>query len=207
MAVQFVELHKHPQQKITVTENEEKVIVLVGQGSFDAQVSVEMTGAHARSIILGLFVCSEKDVIKLHTQQLHTHGDTLSDLHVKTILFDRSVSSYHGDICIEPKAQRSNAYQRDDNLMMSQSARADSEPSLEILANDVRCTHGATIGKLDEEQLLYVRSRGIAVQAAREMLLSAFFHPVLARIPDEKLKIKIEHALVKKIQERSPYVV
>jgi Fe-S cluster assembly protein SufD len=96
-------------------------------------------------------------------------------------------------------AQRTDAYQANRNLLLSDQARADSIPGLEILANDVRCTHGATIGHVDDEQMYYLRSRGLPAMEAQRLIVEGFFVPVLDRIPLEGVREGLRHAIQRKI--------
>ena len=105
---------------------------------------------------------------------------------------------YQGLIKVHKYAQRSDAYQANRNLILSDKARADSIPSLEIEANDVRCTHGATVGQIDEEQTFYLMSRGVTRHEAERLILQGFFQPVLERIPAESLRAIVTEAVERK---------
>ena len=113
-------------------------------------------------------------------------------------MFDKSRFHYEGLIKIEKGAQKSNAYQKNQNLLLSDKAWAESKPYLEILANDVRCTHGATIGQIDREQLYYLSTRGLTEKEASKLLITGFCQDILDRLPDEKLKA----SLMKKIETK-----
>src|SRR5207247_6619886 len=102
---------------------------------------------------------------------------------IKGWLTDRARSVYHGLIQVAEGAQRTDAYQANRNLLLSDTARADSIPGLEILANDVRCTHGATIGTVDAEQMYYLMARGLRRHEAQRLIVEGFFAPVIDRIP------------------------
>ena len=111
----------------------------------------------------------------------------MSDLLVKGALRDEAVSVYSGLIKIRKDAQHSDAYQANRNLLLSPTAKADSIPKLEIEANDVRCTHGATSARIDAEQEFYLESRGIKPAQAQELLVFGFFEEVLGKIENEAL--------------------
>ena len=111
-------------------------------------------------------------------------GNSISDLLVKGVFFDDSKFIYEGLIKIDKKAQKSNAYQKNQNLVMSGEVFIDSRPYLEILANDVRCTHGSTTGKLDEEQLYYLQSRGIDYNKAEKLLIEGFVGDVFNKMKE-----------------------
>jgi Fe-S cluster assembly protein SufD len=125
-------------------------------------------------------------------------GHSLSDLLFKGALRGRARTVYQGLIKVHKDAQRSDAYQANRNLILSDKARADSIPSLEIEANDVRCTHGATVGQVDEEQLFYIMARGLSRHDAERLIIAGFFEPVLERIPAESLRALVTEAVERK---------
>ncbi|MGE5619241.1 MAG: Fe-S cluster assembly protein SufD [Sphingomonadaceae bacterium] len=134
-----------------------------------------------------------------HTLQDHLAPNTTSDLLYKAALADRARSEYSGMIRVHKDAQRTDAYQANRNLVLSEHARADSMPKLEIEANDVRCTHGATVGPIDEEQVFYLMARGLPREAAERMIVRGFFEPVMERIPLETVKERIREAIDAKL--------
>ncbi|OGG16661.1 hypothetical protein A3D78_07720 [Candidatus Gottesmanbacteria bacterium RIFCSPHIGHO2_02_FULL_39_14] len=163
----------------------------------DHRLSVIIKGKNAKVQILGLIIGQGKQKINLFTLQDHLVQNSVSDLLVKSVLFDSSKFYYEGLIKIEKNAQKSNAYQKNQNLLMSANAWADSRPKLEILANDVRCTHGVTIGKIDPEVLYYLKTRGLSEKQAEHLIIEGFFKDILDRIPDQKI---VDH-LTKKISK------
>ena len=102
-------------------------------------------------------------------------------------------------IYVAPGAQQTDGYQANRNLVLSPNARADSIPGLEILANDVRCTHGATVGKIDPELIFYLRSRGIPYQEAERLVVEGFFDPIMQRIPFEGVRTRFQDAILEKM--------
>lgn len=152
-----------------------------------ADIEVELRGQGAESDMLGLIFGEDEQQFDFHTLQGHRAPDTRSDLLFKTALDDRSHATYTGVISIGTGAPRSEAYQANRNLLLSPGARADTEPKLEILIDDVaRCTHGATIGPVDDEQLFYLRSRGIDPDTAARMIVDGFFQEVFQKVGDER---------------------
>jgi Fe-S cluster assembly protein SufD len=152
-----------------------------------ADVEVELCGRGAESDMLGLIFGEGDQQFGFHTLQGHRAPDTRSDLLFKSALDDNSRSAYTGVISIGKDAPRSEAYQANRNLLLSPGARADTEPKLEILIDDVaRCTHGATIGPVDDEQLFYLRSRGIDPDTAARMIVDGFFQEVFQKVGDER---------------------
>jgi Fe-S cluster assembly protein SufD len=121
------------------------------------------------------------------TLQIHQAPNTRSDLLYKNALLDRARTIFSGLIVVDPDAQKTDAYQSNRNLMLSDEAESNSLPGLEIQANDVRCTHGATSSRIDPEQEFYLKSRGIPPAAANELLIFGFFEEVLCRLESEPL--------------------
>jgi Fe-S cluster assembly protein SufD len=158
-----------------------------------ADVEVNLAGQGAESDMLGLVFGEGDQQYAFQTLQGHHAPDTRSDLLYKSALDDRSHSSYTGVISIGHDAPRSEAYQANRNLLLSDGARADTEPKLAILIDDVtRCTHGATVGPIDEEQLFYLQSRGINPQAATKIIAEGFFQDVFAKVGDERLTASLQ---------------
>jgi Fe-S cluster assembly protein SufD len=137
------------------------------------------------------------------TQQNHLSPNTTSDLLYKGALLDHSRSVWQGMIYVAPGALGTDGYQANRNLILSKGARADSIPGLEILADDVRCTHGATVGKLDEDLLFYLESRGIPRKDAEELIVMGFFAPIMERIPFEGVRDRFTDAVREKMSRRT----
>ncbi len=144
-------------------------------------VEVELCGAGAESDMLGLIFAEDNQDFDYHTLQGHRSPNSRSDLLFKAALDDQSHSAYTGVIIIDRGAQRSDAYQANRNLLLSEGARVDTEPMLEIEADDVRCTHGATVGPIDEEQLFYATSRGLEPDDAARLIVEGFFQEVFEK--------------------------
>jgi Fe-S cluster assembly protein SufD len=133
------------------------------------------------------------------TQQNHLAPHTTSDLLFKGALKGRSRSVWQGMIYVAPGAQKTDGYQANRNLVLDDKARADSIPGLEILADDVRCTHGATVGKLEQEPLFYLKSRGIPQHEAERLVVEGFFDPIMQRIPFEGVRERFQQAIQDKL--------
>ena len=173
------------------------VVVLVsGNTNCAIDIGVHLVGKNSRATIIGIVRGSKDAQITFHTMQHHGAVGTKSNLLVKSILSDRSVFSYDGSIFVDQIAQKTDAYQRNENLLLDKTTRARSEPALEILANDVRCTHGATIGTIDKEELWYLATRGIAGIQAREMIATGFLQSAFSLITDTITREKIERKCV-----------
>lgn len=157
-----------------------------------------LVGGGARSEMLGLSVGNQRQEFDQRTLQCHDVPNTWSDLLYKNALDDRSKSIFKGLIRVAPGASKTDAYQNNRNLLLNPEAEADSMPGLEILNDDVRCTHGATTGQIDREQLFYLMARGIDPRTGAQLLAHGFFEEVLARLPDKKIGEAVRSAVVEK---------
>ncbi len=140
--------------------------------------------------ILGLFVGKKSDNFELKTNQYHISPGSTSNLLIKGVFDDRSKFIYQGLIKIEKSGQKSHAYQKNKNLILSEKVFIDSRPFLEILANDVFCTHGSTTGKINEESLFYLKSRGLNQKIAEQLYISGFIQEILDKIKPHEIGIK-----------------
>jgi len=149
---------------------------------------VNLNGRAATAEVNGVTFTSERQKISYYTQQHHKQQGTHSNLLYKEVLRDDSRVIWRGMIKVDPAAQQTDGYQRSDALMLSRDARCDSIPGLQIEADDVRCTHGATTGRVDEEQIFYAKSRGIREKEAMHMIVEGFFQQIYDRIPIEVVR-------------------
>jgi Fe-S cluster assembly protein SufD len=141
----------------------------------------------ANSEMLSLTVARDDQEFDQRTLQIHQAPNTRSDLLYKNALLQKARTIFSGLIVVDPDAQKTDAYQSNRNLMLSDEAEANSLPGLEIQANDVRCTHGATTSRIDPEQEFYLQTRGIPKRAADELLTFGFFEEVLNRLSQDDL--------------------
>ncbi len=169
-----------------------------------ARFSKDSIGAHLRgqnslAEMLGIFFADGDQFFDHHTWQLHESPYATSDLEFKGALKGNARSVYSGLIRVEEGAQKTDAYQQNRNLVLSRTARADTIPNLEIGANDVRCTHGATVSQVEEEHLFYLQARGIERSEAQKLIVEGFFRPVIDRIPVEEIQDFLEAAIARKV--------
>jgi Fe-S cluster assembly protein SufD len=162
---------------------------------------VMLVGEGANSQVNGTMFTQGKQHLSYHTLQHHRAPDTKSDFLYKTALQDRSRTVWRGMIKVDPAAQRTDGYQRNDNLLLSSDARADSIPGLEIEADDVRCTHGATTGSVDEEQIFYACSRGFTRREAVRAIVTGFFQQIFDRITIESVREALGLAIARRVRE------
>ncbi|MDR7428357.1 MAG: Fe-S cluster assembly protein SufD [Armatimonadota bacterium] len=166
-------------------------------------VESKLQGPGAQSEMLGLYFASDRQHFDYHTLQEHLAAHTLSDLLYKGAVKDRGRTVFAGLIRVHPGAQKTNAFQSNRNLLLNAGARSDSIPKLEIMANDLRCTHGSATSRLNDEQLFYLMSRGLRRQQAVQMVVDGFFAEVLDRIPLERLRQQVQEEIAGKIAESS----
>ncbi|MDH3693398.1 MAG: SufD family Fe-S cluster assembly protein, partial [Gammaproteobacteria bacterium] len=134
-----------------------------------------------------------------HTYVDHAVANCTSKEYYKGILDGRSRAVFHGRVLVRQDAQQTDAEQNNQNLLLSKNAEVDTKPQLEIYADDVKCSHGATVGQLDNDAVFYLRSRGIAVEQARDLLTYAFANEVLSRIEIEPVRRSLEHTLSERL--------
>ncbi|HVY66676.1 MAG TPA: Fe-S cluster assembly protein SufD [Gammaproteobacteria bacterium] len=148
----------------------------------DVDITLRERGARAE--LFGLFVPGPGQHIDNHTTIVHAAPETRSDEAFRGVIGERGHGVFNGKVVVRPKAQRIDARQSNDNLLLGEHCEIDTKPELEIYADDVKCSHGSTVGELDADQLFYLRARGIDAADAREMLTSAFAASVLERVRD-----------------------
>jgi len=152
-------------------------------------------GQHGRVLLNGLYLLDGKRHVDHHTLIDHAHPDNISQQHYRGILADQARGVFCGRVLVAPGADRTDAQQRCDSLLLSRLARADTQPELEIYADDVKCAHGATVGKLDEDSLFYLRARGLQADQAHNILVYAFARQTLARIASPTLRAHASQAV------------
>jgi Fe-S cluster assembly protein SufD len=173
-----------------------------GFGSCRGKIRIhnDLSGQGATSRVTGAYFADGTQHLDYDTFQQHHAPSTTSDFAFKGVLREDASVVWRGMIRVEPDAQRTNAYQENRNLILSPTAHADSIPGLEILANDVRCTHGATVSQVDRDQLFYAMSRGLTRGDAERLIVRGFFQDVLDRIE----LVPVREALAEALEARIP---
>ncbi|HEV2147198.1 MAG TPA: Fe-S cluster assembly protein SufD [Longimicrobiaceae bacterium] len=166
----------------------------------DVRCRLTRPGSHVD--LLGLYIADRSQHFDHQTLQDHVAPHASSNLLYKGALMERGRSVFRGLIRVHPKAQRTDAYQTNRNLILSGEARADSLPNLEIQADDVRCSHAATVGQLDEEEIFYLLSRGIPKAQAVRLVVFGFFGEVLVQLPLDEVREELVRAVERKIGAR-----
>lgn len=177
------------------------LVVKLGARFSRAEVHSVMRGEHAVSEMLGLYFAEDQQHFDMRTLQDHVAGASRSDLLYKGALKDQSRTVYSGLIRVNRGAARTDAYQANRNLVLSDHAKADSKPELEILNNDVRCTHGSTVGQINEEELFYLQARGISRTEAQRLIVNGFFEDVISRIRIDEVRSVLTAAIARKLGE------
>ena len=160
-------------------------------GRLENRMEVLLEGAGANCQANGLFLADGDQRIEFYVEVQHNAPQCTSSQLFKGILDDRARAVFQGTIRVAPNAQKSQAYQANHNLLLSRQSKIATRPRLEIYADDVKCSHGATVGRMDEQALFYLRSRGIGLKEARTMQQLAFLHDVLAQISIEPLRDRL----------------
>ena len=163
-----------------------EVVILVMPGmSCDVKLDVTLAGEGAEANIFGAYVCGSDEKVRMAVDMHHDVPHCNSRQLFKGIAGGVSKVDFYGKIIVAQDAQRTEAYQENHNILLSDGAKVDTKPQLEIYADDVKCSHGATIGRLNEEEQFYMRSRGITLEDAKVLQMISFIAPVLENIPDE----------------------
>ena len=178
------------------------ITAAVGSRLTKSFYDLDLVESGATGRMSGFYFTDGNQHLDLDTQQNHLAPHTTSDLLYKGALKGKSRVVWQGMIHVSPNAQKTDGYQANRNLVLSSKARADSIPGLEILANDVRCTHGATVSKIDPEQLFFLQARGIPRLEAESLIVEGFFEPVLQRIPIAGVRARFRDAIKIKINHR-----
>ena len=157
-------------------------------------------GENIQSFMNGITIIGKDQFVDHHTAVHHNQPHCESYQNYKGIYKDQSHGVFNGKVFVEKIAQKTNAYQQNNNILLSEGARIDSKPQLEIFADDVKCSHGCTVGQLDKDALFYLRARGISKKEAQALLLYAFSNDAMQNIDIEPLRIKVSKLLAEKLE-------
>jgi Fe-S cluster assembly protein SufD len=176
-----------------------EIVILIMQGiSCDLKMDVTLAGEGAEANIYGAYVCGADERVKIVVDMHHKVPHCNSRQLFKGIAGGSSRVDFYGKIIVAQDAQRTEAYQENHNILLSDDAKVDTKPQLEIYADDVKCSHGATIGRLNEEEQFYMRSRGISLEDAKVLQMISFLAPVLENLPEsdrEDVSSRIEDSV------------
>lgn len=190
-------------QRAVVRQDASLQWTLGALGSRVAKVNqeVSLSGPGAQTQVNGVMFTEGKQHLSYHTLQHHQAPSCRSDFLYKTAVQDRSHTVWRGMIRVDQGAQKTDGYQRNDNLLLSEQARADSIPGLEIKADDVRCTHGSTSGRVDEELIFYAQCRGFTRNEAIRAIVIGFFQQIFDRIAIESVREALGQAIAQRVRE------
>jgi Fe-S cluster assembly protein SufD len=207
-SMKFVELQSwgrhvwnfsHERARVERDGNIDWIFGAIGSRLTKNFTELDLAGEGATGRMSGFYFTDGTQHLDHDTQQNHLAPHTTSDLLFKGALKGKSRSVWQGMIYVAKDAQKTDGYQANRNLVLSDGARADSIPGLEILADDVRCTHGATVGKLEQEPLFYLKSRGIPQAEAEKIVVEGFFDPIFQRIPFEGVRERFQQYIADKM--------
>lgn len=172
------------------------LVLLVYPGvSCDVKMDVSLLGEGAEANLYGAYVCGGSEKVRISVDMHHDFPHCNSRQLFKGIAGGTSKVDFYGKIIVAQDAQRTEAYQENHNILLTDGAKVDTKPQLEIYADDVKCSHGATIGCLNEEEQFYMRSRGITLEDAKVLQMISFIAPVLENIQDEAQREHMAAAL------------
>ena len=181
-----------PQNIVVERGAKVEIVVLIMPGmSCDLKMDVTLAGEGAEANLYGAYVCGGDEKVRIAVDMHHDVPHCNSRQLFKGIAGGSSRVDFYGKIIVAQDAQRTEAYQENHNILLSDGAKVDTKPQLEIYADDVKCSHGATIGRLNEEEQFYMRSRGISLEDAKVLQMISFIAPVLENIQDESQREKI----------------
>ena len=174
-----------PQNIVVERDAKLDMVLLVMPGvSCDVKLDVKLAGEGAEANIYGAYVCGGDERVKISVDMHHDLPHCNSRQLFKGIAGGTSRVDFYGKIIVAQDAQRTEAYQENHNILLTDGSKVDTKPQLEIYADDVKCSHGATIGRLNEEEQFYMRSRGISLEDAKVLQMISFIAPVLENIED-----------------------
>jgi Fe-S cluster assembly protein SufD len=188
-------------QRATVGRDGSLDWITLGFGSANGKVfqETQLAGPGAHGAVTGAYATRGRQHVDFDTLQEHAAPDTTSDLAFRGILADRSSAVWRGMIKVDPGAQRTDAFQESRNLLLSKRAHADAIPGLEILANDVRCTHAAAIAQIDREQLFYLRAHGLPEATAQRLVIEGFLEALVERFEEGPVREAVGDALARRL--------
>lgn len=174
-------------ETIVLGRDEELSVLLIALPGVSADVSlkVDLNGEGARFALNGVGISTADEKIRVHVELRHNVPGCSSSQLFKNLVGGMARVDFYGRIIVAQDAQKTEAYQANHNLLLSETARVNTKPQLEIYADDVKCSHGATIGKLNEDEQFYMRSRGISLAEARFLQMISFVSPVFELVPEE----------------------
>ncbi len=182
----FINLNRRKNNKLRFNKSGKYIVFFQ---NLSGELVFDLVASKVDLDIYGLYFGKDDNKFVIKTKQNHKAPNSRSNLFIKGVFDDKSSFHYEGLIKIEKKAQQSHAYQKNQNIILSDGVFVRSEPFLEILANEVFCTHGSTTGKLNEDQLYYLTTRGVKKDDARRLLLKGFLYEIYHKLKESNIQI------------------
>ena len=171
------------------------VFIVLPDVSCDISLKIDILGMRAEVTVSGIYICNSDERVNIRIEVNHKVGGSSSNQILKGVVGGKAKTDFYGKITVDPDAQKTEAYQSNNNILLSDEAVVGTMPQLEIYADDVKCSHGATIGRLNEDELFYMRSRGITEDRAKVLQILSFISPVMEKVDDENVRGLIENAV------------
>ena len=181
------------QYQVAAGEKLELQFVVLPGESKDIDVTVDLTGPGAEAHLKGLYLCKADEKVNFRVVMHHMAPGCHSTQLFNGIAGGSAQVSFNGTIVVAPDAQQTEAFQENHNIVLTETAKVDTKPQLEIYADDVKCSHGATVGQLNEDELFYMRSRGIPEQEAKTLQMLSFLSPVIPAGREEEIEQAVRH--------------
>ncbi len=197
----YIFVSKLAVSEINLAENSELTLIAILEEGWEenAVINFNYLGQHSKCRFIGLVIGRENNKFSFETLSNHSVKNTEGYYYIRAALFDKSAVNYKGNLIMKKSAQLTNAYLSHHTLMLSKDAKNDTVPSLEIEADDVKAGHAATVGKVDEELVFYLESRGLKEEDAKKILIKAFMEKDLEQIEDQEIRESISQELAKKL--------
>jgi Fe-S cluster assembly protein SufD len=184
----------------TGKSNIHAVTISLTGGIVRNNLSITLEAEHAEAHLYGLYFLKGRTHVDNHTVVDHVKPNCMSNELYKGIVDGEATAVFNGKIFVQQDAQKTNAYQSNKNVLLSEGANVNTKPQLEIFADDVKCSHGCTVGRLDEEGLFYLRSRGISESTARSLLVHAFAIDILEHIRPVALRNYVDKLIFERLE-------
>lgn len=198
-SVELYQLCSHGSHSVTLHLAEgakaKVVFVAAAEGKVGYDYRIALNGEGASAEVYGVMVAGEGAEVRVHTDMRHNAPRCHSDQQVRGVASGNGYGLFEGLVYVAPDAQQTEAYQQSRNILLAPTARIQTQPQLEIYADDVKCSHGATVGQMNEEQIYYMRQRGLSEEDARRLQLGGFMQEILDKIEDEALRAEFVEKL------------
>ena len=171
------------------------VYIIMPETRADVDLVVELDGEGAEALVSGIYLCRGEDRVQIDMDIRHNVPHCISRQLFKGLAGGSARVGFYGKITVAQDAQKTEAYQENHSIILSDAAKVDTKPQLEIYADDVKCSHGATVGRLDEDEQFYMRSRGIPEDEAKVLQMLSFLSPVLDNVDDPDIREEISAAV------------